>query len=174
VTKVKITILAVVACLLLIAVPLSFHYEQKHSMGLAGPFTVGNATAEPQHVLIATQKSAFKDTLVAGLIAYLKPRALYVQVIDISGLPQVRGDQWSAIIVLHTWEFGKPPPVVQTFVDHTRDKARLIVVTTSGSGHARIAGIDAISSASVVRDVPTRLMEILSKLDGLLVAPINS
>jgi hypothetical protein len=167
VTRAKMIILTAAACLLLIAVPSWFHYEQKHAMGIARPFTVGDASVS-RRVLIATQHSAFKDTLVAGLIAYLRPRSVYVQVIDISGLPQVQEDQWTAIVVLHTWQFGKPPSVVPAFIAHTRDRRKLVVLTTSGSGHARLPGVDAISSASVDRDVPTRLMEIIPKLDGLL------
>jgi hypothetical protein len=167
VTRARIIILIAAACLLLIAVPSWFQYEHKHAMGIARPFTVGDATG-PRRVLIATQDSAFKDTVVAGLIAYLRPRSVYVQVIDISGLPQVHEDQWTAVVVLHTWQFGKPPAVVPEFIDHTRARRKLIVLTTSGSGHARLSGVDAISSASVDRDVPTRLMEIIPKLDGLL------
>jgi hypothetical protein len=128
-------------------------------------------------VLIATQGSAFKDTLVARIVADLKPQAVYVRLIDVSALPTVHEKEWTAIVMLHTWEFGKPPSNAQAFVDGMRDRRKLIVVTTSGSGREKIGGVDAISSASVVRDVPTLLAEINPRLHALLknaTSPVTS
>jgi hypothetical protein len=128
-------------------------------------------TLSTSHYLLIDQ-SCYRHVRLDGYELGLHQSAhryvLYVQVIDISGLSQVHEDQWTAIVVLHTWQFGRPPPVVPAFVDHTRDRRKLIVLTTSGSGHARLSGVDAISSASVDRDVPTGVMEIIPKLDGLL------
>jgi hypothetical protein len=163
----KKIVMLIVVCLLLFMALFSFQYRYQHSMSVAHSLTAGDASLS-RRVLIATQGSAFKDTLVAGIVAELKPQAVYVRVIDISALPTVRENEWTAIVMLHTWEFGKPPSNAQAFVDGMRDKRKLIVVTTSGSGREKIGGVDAISSASVVRDVPALLAEITPRLDALL------
>jgi hypothetical protein len=53
-------------------------------------------------------------------------------------------------------------------VDRLPDKKRLIVVTTSGGGREKMPGIDAISAASVMDDVPARVAEVTARLDTIL------
>jgi len=167
VSKQKIIILALVSCVLLLAAPLSISYKQRHSMSVAPSFTVGDASL-PRHVLIATQGSTFKDALVNGIVSYLKPRGAYVNVIDVSALPSIHEDEWTAMVVIHTWEFGKPQHDAMAFVERLQDKSKLIDVTTSGSGQQVISGIDAISAASVMRDEPGPLGAVTARLDALL------
>jgi hypothetical protein len=50
--------------------------------------------------LIATQGSAFKDSIVGAVVAHLKSLAVYVKVVDVSALPQVREADWDAIVVI--------------------------------------------------------------------------
>lgn len=166
----KSIVLTLAGLLLLFGVPFSFWYRVHHSMTVVRPFTSGDVSL-PQHVLIATQGSQFKDTLVGEIVQHLAARSVYVQVMDISGWSSVREDEWSAIVVLHTWEFGKPPPAASAFLDRIRDKRKVIVVTTSGSGHEKLPnGVDAISAASVVSDIPVLLAEVAKRLDALLQA----
>jgi hypothetical protein len=167
VSKKKIIILALASCFLLLAVPLSITYRQRHSMSVAPSFTVGDVSI-PQHILIATQGSAFKDALVNGIVTYLKPRGAYVDVIDVSALASIRENDWMAIVVIHTWEFGEPQHDAWAFINRLQDKSKLIDVTTSGSGRQMIHGIDVISAASVMRDEPTHLAAVTAKLDALL------
>jgi len=166
-TKLRTIILTIVACLAALAIASWFSYRAAHSMKVAHPQTAGDASAQ-QRVLIATQGSAFKDALVDSVVEYLKPRAVYVQVIDVSALPGVRANEWTAIVMLHTWEFNRPPAAVKSFVDRLQDRSRLIDVTTSGNGRAKMPGVDVISAASVMQDVPLRLGEITPRLDALL------
>jgi hypothetical protein len=153
--------------LLLLAITGWFVYLHQHRMAFAHAFETGEPTA-PRRVLIATQGSAFKDALVAGIVEYLKPRAAYVQVMDVSGLPNIRPGDWTAIILIHTWEFGKPQADARAFADRVHDRNRLIIVTTSGNGREKLGGVDTISGASVVRDVPARLAQITIRLNALL------
>jgi len=136
-------------------------------MGVAQSFAVGD-TSVPQHILIATQGSPFKDALVAGIIDYLRPRGVYVKVIDVTALVGIQPRDWTGIIVVNTWEFHKPQADAKAFIDHVQDKTKLIVVMTSGSGQAKIPGVDVISAASVVTDVPARLAQIRPRLDAVL------
>ena len=163
---IKVIAIVIASCLLLGGVFLLWD-KHAHSMGVAKSFYVGDASL-PQHVLIATQDSPFKDALVDGVIGYLRPRAIYVEVIDVSALPSVHENDWTAIIVTHTWELGKPQTDAKLFVDRIRDKKKLIVVTTSGGGREKIPGVDVISTASVMDNVPARVAEVTARLNALL------
>jgi hypothetical protein len=117
------------------------------SMDPAKPFEVNRPEAK-EHVLIATQGSAFKDAVVHGVVSQLERRSAYVKVIDIASLKDVREGDWNAIVVLHTWEMDKPPAAAKTFIDRVQARDRLVVLTTSGDGDKHIEGVDAITSAS--------------------------
>jgi hypothetical protein len=46
--------------------------------------------------------------------------------------------------------------------------SRIIVLSTSGAGDFKMEGVDAISSASVVVDAPSRAAELAAKVDTIL------
>lgn len=142
-------------------------YRAHYSMEPARSFEIAGSASGPK-VLIATQGSEFKDAIVAGLLEHLKTREAQVKVIDVSALPGMNVADWNAIVLLHTWEMRKPPAAVKAFVDRMEDKSRLIVLTTSGAGDFRMEGVDAISGASQMADVPARVAEISARIDGVL------
>jgi hypothetical protein len=146
---------------------LTFQYFTRHSMAQVTAFERGQPTAT-QRVLIATQGSPYKDRVVAHLVALLESRPVFVRVIDVSGLAQASDADWDAIIIIHTWEFQKPPAVVAGFVARVTDRDKLIGITTSGSGRERLPGVDVISSASIIDDMPSTIALIRSRLDALL------
>jgi len=144
-------------------------YFAHYSMDEAKPFEV-NAPSAREHVLIATQGSAFKDAVVQGVVDRLEARPVYVKVIDVGQLPSVRESDWNAIILLHTWQMSKPPAAVRAFVDRSESRDKLVVLATSGDGKEHIAGLDTITSASSKADVPARVDEIVRRVDKLLSA----
>lgn len=142
-------------------------YKFHYSMELAESFEI--TPPEPIHrVLIATQGSAFKDAIVAGILDHLKHRNAYVKVIDVSALPQINENKWNAIIVLHTWENLKPQADSKAYLEHVKELNKVIVLATSGRGNYKIKGVNAISSASVMSDVSTRTLDIIHRLDAIL------
>src|SRR5512143_4031194 len=88
---VAISIVALVACM--------SWYRIHYSMHPARTFEV-NSPAAASKVLIATQGSEFKDSIVAGVIAHLQERGVYVKVVDVSALPAVREADWNAIVLI--------------------------------------------------------------------------
>lgn len=160
-------ILLAVATLIAASVALAGWYRIHFSMSAARPFEVNDPHSSPR-VLIATQGSEFKDAVVAGVVEHLKARAAYVKVIDVSALPAVDQSEWNAIVLVHTWEMRKPPKEVKAFVDRARNSGKSVVLTTSGAGTFKLDGVDAISSASVVADAPSRSADIAERVDGIL------
>lgn len=163
--KKHLLVIIVVAALLLIVSGSLFGYLKRHAMATAQTYEKG-APSLPRHVLVATQGSPFKDRLVTALAAQLEQRPVYVKVIDVGGLGDIDGADWHAIVLVHSWEFGKPPRVVRDFVARLAAPDKVIDVTTSGSGREKLPGVDVISSASVVDEVPELVAQITLKIDA--------
>lgn len=142
-------------------------YKFHFSMAPARAFDV-NSTDSSRLVLIATQGSEFKKAVVSGVVDHLRQERVYIKVIDVSALPQFDPQEWSAILVIHTWENWKPQADARAFLDRVKDKRKILVFTTSGAGNIKIKGFNAISSASVMADVPARVKEITNRLDTIL------
>jgi len=160
-------ILLAVATLIAASIAFAGWYRVHYSMGVARAFEVNDPHATPR-VLIATQGSEFKNAVVAGVVEHLKARAAYIKVIDVSALPGIDEGEWNAIVLVHTWEMRKPPKEAKAFVEGVRGSGKLVVLTTSGAGDFRMDGVDAISSASVIADVPSRAAEVSARLDAIL------
>ncbi len=156
----------VTTALLLVSASLSAYLLQREG-GRAQTYERGLPTL-PHHVLVATQTSTFKDRLVTALVMRLEQRPAYVKVIDVAGLRNVDAAQWQAIVIVHNWTFGSAPRVVSNFVAALPDKTRVIDVTTSSKGREKLPGVDVISSASVVDDVPAIVEQISAKIDARL------
>jgi hypothetical protein len=168
--KHHIALTIVVAVLLLLGSASLGAYYLRGDAGRVHTYERGLPTL-PQHVLIATQGSTFKDRLVTALAARLELRPAYVKVIDVEGLRGVNAADWQAIVIVHNWAFGSAPRAVSAFVARLPDTGKVIDVTTSSSGHEKLPGVDVISSASVLDDVPELVTQISSKIDARLAGP---
>jgi hypothetical protein len=162
----RIVVLAGAAALLLIPASL-FWFRSQNPMHIADSFEVGDP-AVPQHLLIATQGSPFKDALVQRIVQHVEPRSVYIKVIDVTALADVQEADWAAIVVIHTWENWNPQADAKAFLDRSRSPHKIIVVTTSGSGRETLPGLDAISAASVMREGPQTFNEVAKRIDALL------
>ena len=138
-----------------------------HTMDPAREFEVGEASNESR-VLIATQGSKYKDALVSEIVDHLALRRAYTKVIDVSHLSGINADGWNAVVILHTWQIGKPQPDAKAFVERIGDPKKLIVVTTSGSGEEKLPAVDAISSASSIEDMKAQASQVEARLDAAL------
>lgn len=161
--KIGAWILAVLLIFLLFAI----WYKQNYSMKVAEPYEV-NSPSHKDHILIATQGSEFKDSLVHELVRELRTQSVFIKVIDISDLTTIKEEEWTAIILLHTWENWEPQEDAKYFIEQVKDKRKLIVLSTSGQGSYRIENIDGITSPSKLSDVSDKAKEITSRVTKLL------
>jgi hypothetical protein len=145
---------------------LTWYYVQ-HSMEEAKPYEF-NDKGLSQKVLIATQGSRFKDAIVQGIIDQLKPLPVYIKVLDVSQLTNVNESDWSAIVILHTWEYYEPQKEAKAFVDRVVSKKKIVVLSTSGSGIEMMKGIDGITSASAMEEVQAKTDQIVLRIKALL------
>ena len=142
-------------------------YKTTYSMDEARSFVV-NTPESSKTLLVATQGSTFKDSLVSGLVAHFRERDLFIKVIDVRELERIEPTQWDAICLIHTWENWKPPLVVDQFVKRSKTKDRLVVLTTSGAGRYKMEEVDAITGASEMANVATWTQEMITGLEAVL------
>ncbi|MBK5214250.1 MAG: hypothetical protein JJE55_11390 [Flavobacteriaceae bacterium] len=142
-------------------------FKYTYSMGIAEPFEVNSPLLE-QKILIATQSSEFKDKVVDGLVERLKDRSIYLKVIDISSLPKIEDDDFTAIVVLHNWELQKPPEVIEQFLKQSKNTEKIVVLATSGGSDTSMEGIEGISGESIISEIPEKADQLMSKLEQLL------
>lgn len=144
-------------------------YKAYYSMGVADSYEV-NSPKLKHKILVATQGSEFKRSIVSGIIEHLKQRPSYLKIIDVSALSQVNENDWDALVILHTWENWQPQADAKAFLEGVKDSNKVIVLTTSGNGTYKMEGVDAITSASVKENVPSRILEVTKRLDLILEA----
>jgi hypothetical protein len=128
----------------------------------APPASAAAAQTPTRRVLIASESSTFKDRLATTLSARLVERKLAVEVIDIAGLADVDSAAWLSIVLVHNWEFGDPPSAVRDFLARTADPRGIIDVTTSSNGLEKPTGVDVVTSASVMDEIP----ELVTRIDA--------
>ena len=128
-----------------------------------------NSSNLNKSLLIATQGSDFKDALVKNVIDYYKEDSIYIKVIDVSSLTSIDPANYSALLVIHTWENWKPPVSVKLFIERTMsNKNKIVVFTTSGAGNYAIDEIDAITGESKIEDLMVFTDKIIERLTPLL------
>jgi len=143
-------------------------YKLHYSMDIAKPFTV--AVPQAKHkLLIATQGSAYKNAVVKGVIEAAEERQITVEVLDVSSLSTVNIEDWSAIVIIHTWENWQPQIDAAEFAQRYPNNNKVVFLTTSGQGDLNIQGVDAITSASMIEDVPKHVADIVGRIDAVLV-----
>lgn len=147
-----------------------WRYASMHSMDEVRPFTVNDVGLQ-HHVLIATQGSAFKDSVVVDVISQLKAFPVHIKVIDVNQLSEINENEWSVIVILHTWEMFGPQEEAKKFVEQVTNTDKVIVISTSGSGEEALVALDGISSASLMIEVPSIADRIVMRVKTLLQLP---
>ena len=145
-----------------------FWYRQTYSMETARTYVINSPSLE-RKLLIATQGSEFKDVVTKGIADYYSSQPIFIKVIDISSLDKIDATDYSAMVIIHTWQNWEPPVEVKYFIEKNVDfMNRVIVLTTSGEGSYKMEGVDAITGESILTDAPLYTAKIIDKLDSIL------
>ena len=153
---------------ILLLVAFAFWYRITYSMEMAENKGI-NSPALSTKILIATQGSDFKDAIVTNIINFYKKDSVYIKTMDVSQLQNVDPSVYKAVVILHTWEYGKPPQSVTQFIhENLTDKQKMIVFTSSGAGDNKIAGVDAMAGESIIENASDISDEIIEKIETLL------
>jgi len=165
---VKIVLIGIVALVVFIFIALSA-YKILYSQKVAESFEINRPDLKDK-VLIATQGSEFKNALVAGIVENLKQKPLYIKVVDVSALREIKEEEWKAVVLINTCEASRLQSDVQQYLTRAKKLTHTIFLTTSGSGDWKPTNspIDTITTASRKKHVNSLVAQILGKLDGIL------
>lgn len=161
--KILIGVALLVVAVLAFLTWYKFHY----SMDVAESYEINSPSLE-QNLLIATQGSKYKNAVVTGLVSRIKQLPVYIKVIDVSTLPQIKEAEWNVIVLIHTWESMKPEFYSQQFIEQSNAMNKLIVLTTSGNGSYSTEGVNAITSASTMSDIDSHIAELETRVKAIL------
>ncbi|WAC02776.1 hypothetical protein N7U66_03685 [Lacinutrix neustonica] len=143
-------------------------YQYEFSMDPVTSFYVNSGHLSTK-LLIATQGSDFKNAVTAEIIDHYKQDSVYMEIIDVSELNHINPEDYTALVIIHTWEKWKPPLEVKTFVERTSSQLdKIIVLTTSGSGDSKMKTVDAITGESRLENVTSYSSEIITRLEPIL------
>jgi hypothetical protein len=109
--------------------------------------------------------------VVNQIIEELRTIPIYLKVIDIRQLPLIHEREWSAIVILHAWENSNPQKDAEEFIQRASSKNKIIVVSTSERGDETIEGIDGITSASLIEQIPANARDIVHRVKLVLNIP---
>lgn len=143
-------------------------YKFTYSMDTAEAYEIRMNNTN-KHLLIATQGSEFKNSIVQEVTAHFKADSINIKVIDISGLATIDAKSYSAILLIHTWENWKPPVQIENFIRRTKlYQDKIVVITTSGDGSYQMDDIDAITGASLPENILPMAEESIKRLQTVL------
>jgi len=135
-----------------------------HIQGKAESFEI-NTPDTKYKMLIATQGSPFKEELFHSLIEEIQNDSMYVKVIDVGDLSNLKPFSWDGIILIHTVEKFNMQKDVAQYLKVTPNLSNVILITTSGSGEWETDEfeVDVITSASKKIEIPNIISRIKEK-----------
>jgi hypothetical protein len=99
------TVKIVLWSLVLLAIVLAafgLWYKMEFSMEKVQPYSVNVPSSATHKIVIATQSSEFKDSVVSRVIAIMKSQPVYIRVIDVSMLAEIDPKEWTSVVIIHT------------------------------------------------------------------------
>lgn len=167
--KILKKILIVLGSLIVLLVIIFGVYLLVNRQGVAESFEVGSVDMSKK-ILIASQGSEFKDLMVDTLTTRLKGEDVYISVIDISGLSEIKQENWDAEVIIHTTEGYRLPKVVKEYLERIENPDEVMLLVTSGSGEWKPddCNVDILTSASKVADITELANSITNKVNSLL------
>ncbi|MBQ0734789.1 hypothetical protein [Aquimarina celericrescens] len=143
-------------------------YEYRYSMDTVIPFEVNSPKLQTK-VLIASQGSRFKDSLVQGILRHYQKDTIYFKVIDVYTMFTVNIDKWDALVIINSWEYGSPPRNVKKFIKNHPDQLdKLIILSTVGSSNIALKDVDVISGESIIEKTPKYTSIVVERLDKII------
>ena len=110
----------------------------------------GNPENCSKKLLIVSQRSDFKDSIVEKMTLDLNSDYCFMKRIDVAALNNESDQNYDAVVIINMMKWMKINETVKSYLSRARDKAKFVVLTTTGKKGrvAKIDEIDAISSAS--------------------------
>lgn len=125
------------------------------AQGVTPSYDINQPTDGRQSVLIATQKKDFKNKVMQQIADYYQDKAVYIKVIDVTKLGDIKGEEWDKIVIFTTTEMGKVPATVTGFLEKQSDFSNIFMPVTAASGqwNGNKLDVDVVATASKTDNV---------------------
>lgn len=162
------TLIIVLIIIIAVVIGLGVWYKAMYSMEEVATQQVHSENLDTG-ILIATQGSDFKRAIVTNIKNHYKLDTVFLKIIDAKELNTINPNDYGAVVILHTWEYGNPPSSVTDFITKNSEyKRKFIVLATSGQGTNKIEGIDALSGESIIEDASDYSDAIIGRITKIL------
>lgn len=139
------------------------------------PNVTGQDKAEAKKVLVATERTSFKQALVRELDTLLKARHVKGKLATLEDLPKVSAADYDAIIVVSSVPQWEPRGATLAFLKRLDKpglrKVLLVTTANTNSWRAPAKGLHAITSASRLDRVSKVVSEVKKALDAINAPP---
>jgi hypothetical protein len=133
--------------------------------------TIGTVDSK-NRLLIATQKSEFKEAIVSKVVKSFEGNNIFIEVIDLADLSNKLIEDYKAIVILNDYKFFQINRNTKKFLKNINDyeRRKIVLLTTAGSPKLMIKSseVDAISSASIIANTDTISDAIIQKVNIIL------
>jgi hypothetical protein len=123
-------------------------------------------------VLIATQKSEFKEAVVSKVIEDLEKNDLYIEISDLSELAKKSAKEYEAIVIINSYKYFNFNKHVRNFLENTDklEQKKVVLLSTAGTPKWADKGeeLDAMSTASKIDEVDNVSMNIVQRVNSIL------
>lgn len=162
-------VLIIIGVLVVLIIALFGIFLLINRQGVVEAYDIGESESS-RKLLIASQGSNFKNALVESVTTHMAKESIYVSVIDVTDLENIKEDDWDAVLLIHTTEQWKLQPDVKAYLGRAQSLDKVIVVTTSGSGEWKSEeyDVDVMTSASRSEELPMLTNDIVTKLQDML------
>ena len=128
-----------------------------------------------KRILIATERSEFKDAVVQKIVAKSEEEGWFVKATDLRELPEEPTAEYQAVAIVNTCKAGRLSRHVRKVLDVADEQARgkMILLTTAGDEdwQANVPGVDAITSASKEGKADAVAEIMIEKVNARLASP---
>lgn len=127
-----------------------YFQRQRTNQEDLSPYSINSDTGNPR-VLIATQKSEYKDSVMDEISRHYKGGDIYISVIDVAQLSGVQPAEWDKIVIFSAIKVYQFHPAVVKFLDRQSGSysGRIFMYNTSEGSNMRYGDVDAVTSASI-------------------------
>ncbi len=126
---------------------------------------------QTNRVLIATQQSDFKDSIVSKIMELLKEDNCYIKVIDLNDWENEIPEDYKSIIIIGAVKMGKLNSNADKFIETIQQKEKIILLASTNSGKWKSKmEIDSITSASEIIKVDSIAQNITDKIREHLIS----
>jgi hypothetical protein len=131
---------------------------------------IGDLINCSRRVLIATQQSTFKESIVAQVTDALKRDACYIRVVDVAELAAESPEEYNAVIIANRCIAWSLNSAVRDFLSEFEARERVFLLTTAAGEDCGEppAGVDAVTAASKTGRSSEIAQEIVEKVQTLL------